>query len=379
MHPAHLLVRLPNWVGDVLMARSAIRALRARWPDARMIGMARPPHVPLAERLGVFERIVGAPAGSGFARAAAVRTAARALRSLRLDTAVLLAPSFEAAATAWLAGVGRRIGHDTDHRRMLLTHPVAPRPEAHRADGYLDLARVLDARDPGSPAPPLALTAADRACAARLFAAMAWPADCRPVFVNPAAAKTPRAWSADRFRTLAERLSDAGRPVVVHDRPPFAAPPGWAAERGVALVRDATLPELAGLLERCALCCGNDSGPAHLAAAVGIPTVTIHGPSSPGRTAPRDTGAGPHAAVSAAFPCSPCRERFFDECPAPPSADGRPPCLNAVGVDQVTAAVLQVLDRAVTRRAAPRAARQGDDSCRAVLPPDRAVTRRISP
>lgn len=349
--PARLLVRLPNWVGDLLMARPALQALRARWPDVRMIGMARRPHLPLVERLGVFARTVAAPDGSGFARAAAVRAAARALRSLRVDAAILLAPSCEAAFTAWLAGVGRRIGHDTDHRRLLLTDPVAPRPEAHRTDEYLDLARVLDARDPGPPVSPLALTAADRVLAARLFAAMAWPADCRPVFVNPAAAKTPRAWSAERFRALVERLSGAGRPVVAHDRRPFAAPPGWAAAHGVALVRDATLPELAALLERCALYVGNDSGPAHLAAAAGIPTVTIHGPSSPGRTAPRSAGAGPHAAVSAAFGCSPCRERFFDECPAPPSADGRPPCLAAVEVEQVAAAVSRTLAAGDARRA----------------------------
>lgn len=351
MDPGHLLVRLPNWVGDILMAHPAVRALRARWPRVQLVGMARPRHAALADRLGVFDRIVAAPGGSGLARLAAVRAAARTVRSLRVDTVVVLAPSFEAALSAWLAGVGRRIGHDTDRRGLLLTDPVAPRPGGHRGDGYLDLARVLDAGVPAPAAARLALHAADRAAAARLFAAMGWRDDARPLLVNPAVAKTPRAWSAERFRTLAERLAAAGRRVVVHDRPPFEAPPGWAAAHGVALVRDATLPELAGLLERCGLYVGNDSGPAHLAAAVGTPTVTIHGPSSPARTAPR--GAGPHLAVSAAFSCSPCRERFFDECPSPPSADERPPCLAAVTVEQVAAAVEQALQPRITPRASP--------------------------
>ena len=352
MDPGRLLVRLPNWVGDILMARLAIQALRARWPDAQLVGMVRPRHAALAERLGVFDRIVAAPDGSGLARVAAVRAAARTLRSLRVDTAVVLAPSFEAALSPWLAGVGRRIGHDTDRRRLLLTDPVAPRAGAHRADEYLDLARVLDAGVP-PPVTRLSLIAADRACAAGLFAAMGWQDDSRPLFVNPAAAKTPRAWSVERFRVLVERLAAAGRPVVVHDRAPFQALPGWAAAHGVALVRDATLPELAALLERCALYVGNDSGPAHLAAAAGIPTVTIHGSSSPARTAPRAAAGGPHVAVSAGFGCSPCRERFFDECPSPPSADGRPPCLDAVTVEEVAAAVRQVLERSVTRPASP--------------------------
>ncbi len=361
MDPTRLLVRLPNWVGDILMARPAVGALRARWPDARLIGMAHPEHAALAERLGVFDLIVEAPAGSGLARAAAVWAAARSLRALGVDTAVVLAPSFEAAFTVWLAGIGRRIGHSTDRRGLLLTRPLPPRADLHRAEEYLDLARVLDAGDPPVAASPLALTAADRACVSRLFDAMAWPAGCRPLFVNPAAAKTPRAWPAARFRSLVERLAEAGRPVVVHDRAPFSAPPGWAAARGVALVGHATLPELAALLQRCAAYVGNDSGPAHLAAAAGIPTVTIHGPSSPARTAPGGAAAGPHIAVSASFPCSPCRERFFEECPAPPSADARPPCLTAVTVDAVAAAVRQVLAR---RESAPResAPRNGSDS-----------------
>lgn len=353
MNPTRLLVRLPNWVGDILMARPAIQALRARWPDALFVGMARAPHAALVERLGVFELVVEAPVGTGLDRAAAVWVAARALRSLRLDTAVIFAPSFEAALSVWLAGVGSRVGHATDHRRFLLTHAVAPRRGVHRTDEYLELVRVLGAGDPTPAALPLALTKADRSYAAQLFDTLAWPADCRPLFVNPAAAKTPRAWSEDRFRTLVERLRGSGCLVLVHDRFPFSAPAGWVPGRGVALVRDATLPELAALLERCALYVGNDSGPAHLAAAVGIPAVTIHGPSSPDRTAPRATAPLPHVAVSAGFDCSPCRERFFDECPSPPSVDGRPPCLIAVEVDAVAAAVQQVLERTVTRPASP--------------------------
>ena len=353
MNPTRLLVRLPNWVGDILMARPAVQALRARWPEAQVVGMARAQHAALVERFGAFDLVVGAPGGAGLARAAEVRATARELRSRRLDTAVILAPSFEAALSPWLAGIERRIGHDTDRRGRLLTDPVAPRPEAHRTDEYLDVAGVLDAVAPPPVVPPLALTAADRAYAAKLFDTLAWPADSRPLFVNPAAAKTPRAWSAERFRALVEGLSGMGRPVIVHDRPPFDVRPRGAGGQGAARVRDATLPELAALLERCAIYVGNDSGPAHIAAAVGIPTVTIHGPSSPGRTAPRGAGEGRHVAVSASFPCSPCRERFFDECPSPPSADGRPPCLAAVTVDEVAAAVEQILGRPLTRRASP--------------------------
>ena len=347
MNPRRILVRLPNWVGDIMMARPAVQAIRERWPGAALAGMVREPHRALADRLGVFDHLFTAPAAAGLSRVAAVWGAQRAVRSFHPDTALVMAPSFEAALVVRLAGVPRRIGHGTDRRGVLLTEVVASRPETHRTEEYGDLARALDAAV-GSPVPTLSLTPADRAYAARLFRSVGWPDDCRPVFVNPAAAKTPRAWSAGRFRALVERLGPggAGRRIVVHVRPPFEAPPEWAARQHLALAGDATLPELAALLERCALYVGNDSGPAHLAAAAGIPTVTVYGSSTPDRTAPRSSARARHVAVSAAFPCAPCRERFFDDCPSPPTADGRPPCLDAIAVDAVVRSVESVLSPA---------------------------------
>ena len=348
---ARIFVRLPNWVGDIMMARPALHAIRAHWPDARLIGMARAAHRPLAERLGLFDDLLTAPEGAGLALAATVWSAARRVRERRPDAAVVMAPSFEAALTTRLAGVRMRIAHDTDHRGLLLTCAVPLRIQVHRADALRDLARALGT-DTEAPVPPLALTVADRAYAARLFHAMRWSDETRPILLNPAAAKTPRAWSSDRFRILAEQLtigSDARR-LVVHARDPFVATPEWGRAHGIALVDDASLPELAALLERCALYVGNDSGPAHLAEAAGIPTVTIFGPSTPARSGPgasrsatASSARDPHQAVSASFACSPCRERFFDECPSPPSDDGRPPCLDAVTVDTVVARVEQSL------------------------------------
>lgn len=354
---ARIFVRLPNWVGDIMMARPALHALRAHWPGARLVGMSRAGHRPLVERFGLFDDVLAAPEGAGLVQVAAVWSAACKVREQRPDAAIVMATSFEAALTTWLAGVGVRIGHDTDRRAPLLTGAVRLRVEAHRADALRDLARVLGA-DAEATVPPLALTAADRAYAARLFHTMSWADETRPILLNPAAAKTPRAWSSDRFRVLAEQLTtgaDAQR-LIMHARAPFVASTEWGRVHGIALVDDASLPELAALFERCALYIGNDSGPAHLAAAAGIPTVTIFGPSTPGRTGPgvrwsatASAAHDPHQAVSASFACSPCRERFFDECPAPPSVDGRPPCLDAVTVDAVVARVDQVFaGRSVT-------------------------------
>ena len=337
-----ILIRLPNWVGDIMMALPALGALRAAFPDERLVGMARPEHAELAKRISYLDDVVSAPPRTGAARPVAALTSIRMLLRSGFERAVLLAPSFEAALTAWLAGIPVRVGHDTDHRRALLTNPVAVR-DGHRVDDFLDVVGELGAAPAPAKGAGLVLTADDRAYADRVFegAGLDFDADTRPVFVNPAAAKRPRAWAPDRFRGLADGLVERhpGTSVLVHDHPPFETPEGWPERRSVRLIRGASLPELAAVMERCAVYVGNDSGPMHIAAALGLPTVGIYGSSSPARTSPRSPNGAPHSAVSAQFECSPCRERFFEECPSPPTADQRPPCLNAITEEMVLAAV----------------------------------------
>ena len=326
------------------MALPAVHALRQHHPEARLVAMARPAHVELARRIAAFDRVVPAPPPEGRGRLRAWQHAVETLRAERLQAAVLLAPSFESALTARAAGIPVRVGHATDRRELLLTHRVEADPGKHRTDGFVDLAAALGA----PPSPGLAafsFQAPEREYADDLFREAGIDGNDRPVLVNPAAAKTPRAWSADRFRRLAETIADgaAGAPVLVHHHPPFDAPAGWPAHPSIHLVRGATLIQLGAVIERCRLYVGNDSGPMHIAAALGLPTVGIYGPSTPDHTSPRGGSGVPHRAVSARLACSPCRERFFDECPSPPTADGRPPCLDQVPVEAVAEQVDQLL------------------------------------
>ena len=309
--------------------------------------MARAAHLELAKRFGVFDDVVKAPAGGGLRGATAVWSAVRRLRDETLDAAALLAPSFEAALTARLAGIPVRVGHATDRRGALLTEVVPHIPDRHRSQGYVDIvARLAAVSDMTSPT--LALSDDDRRFGDRLFAGLSWPADARPLFVNPAAAKTPRAWSGDRFRRLVETFAErrTGVRVLVHERPPFQAPAAWTAHRAIGVVAGATLVQLAGVLERCVLYVGNDSGPLHLAAALGVPTVGLYGSSSPRQTSPDPGLAARHTSVSAHLPCAPCRERFFTECPAPPTWDGRPPCLDQITLEMVLTDVDRLLESA---------------------------------
>ena len=117
--PGSILVRLPNWVGDIMMALPALASLRAGFPHDRLVGMARPQHVELVKRISYLDDVVVAPPRTGAGRPAATWSCLRELRRAGLERAVLLAPSFEAALTVWLAGIPVRVGHDTDHRALL--------------------------------------------------------------------------------------------------------------------------------------------------------------------------------------------------------------------------------------------------------------------
>ena len=350
---SRLLVRLPNWVGDIMMALPAIRSLRMTFPEARLVGMARPEHVELAERIDALDEVIPAPSRRSRGRLRAMATTIGELRAKNLDAAVLFAPSFEAALTVRLAGVPVRVGHSTDRRSLVLNRPVAVR-KAHQSDVFQDVVSELGG-EPTDSGGGLRLADDDRRFANDLLETAVRRSDARPVFLNPASTKTPRAWASDRFRILAEHLADRfpETPVLVHDRHPFEHPTRWPTSDSIRTVSGASLTELAGVIDRCSLYVGNDSGPIHLAAALGVPTVGIYGPTSPTLTSPRGAIGAVHVSVSAQFECSPCRERFFEECPSQPTPDERPPCLNDVSVEMVIEAVTEVLQRGADLQPSP--------------------------
>ena len=357
-HPRRLLVRLPNWVGDIMMALPALQALRAAHSKAEIVVMVRPDHVDFVRRISGLDGAVAAAPRNGPDRYRSALATTRELRQGDFDAAVVLASSFEAALTVWLAGIKVRVGHDTDHRGALLNR-VVPKRKTHQSDLFLDVVKELESEhvgesfttpvdaEPGSAGGTCRFRCGpeEREWAQRFLARAGMSVEARPIFINPAAAKRPRAWAADRFVQLAEALVErhADTAVIVHDHHPFEVPSDWSGKRRIHVLSGASLMQLAGVVERCCLYVGNNSGPMHIAAALGIPTVGVFGSMSPGVTAPRSPNGAQHVSVTANFECSPCRERFFEECPSPPSVDERPPCLNAIPVESVVRAVDEAL------------------------------------
>lgn len=352
-----VLVRLPNWLGDIMMALPALQALRAALPNAEIVAMVRPDHVELVGRVTGLNGVIVAAARNGSDRYRTGLAVIRELRNGGFDTAVVLAPSFEAALTVWLAGIKVRVGHDTDYRGIFLNRVVAMR-DVHQSDAFLDVVAELAANTKrlSVPAGVFGGGSADQVCrfvcapkerdwADRFFSEADFSSETRPVFINPAAAKRPRAWSAEKFVKLVDILAahHPKLPVIVHHHHPFELPDGWPGRTSAHILSGASLMELAAVVERCRLYVGNNSGPMHVAAALGVPTIAVYGSTSPALTSPRGAEGARHVSVSANFNCSPCRERFFEECPSPPSADERPPCLNAISIETVVEAVEDIL------------------------------------
>jgi heptosyltransferase II len=316
---ASLAIRLPNWLGDTVMAEPAIRALRRAYPEARMLLAG--PWVTVLAGQGLADTLVTYPRPwTGRLAAADV------VRRFAPDTAVLLPNSLESALAAWYWGARRRVGFDAGGRGIALTDALPlPTPRRHQIDEYAMLAERCEAgvEDAVPTLAPPPATAPERD-EARALLESAGVRPGRPVVgVHLGAAFGPaKTWPVDRVVDFCRLLEAVGSHAVLlgteHEAPAAAiitaqAPAATLAGRD----RPALLPSL--LAELDALVAG-DTGVAHLAAALGTPVVALFGPTDPALSAPR----GRAMALTHPVPCAPC---FYRVCPI------EHPCLR--GLDAV--------------------------------------------
>lgn len=315
-----VIVRLPNWLGDTVMAVPALSALR-RGLDGARLGLAGPWASLLAGQ-GLADVLVTYPRTWG----GRLRTA-DTVRALDAATAVVLPNSFEAAAAALYWGARRRVGFATGGRRALLTEaPPLPAPRLHQVDEYLILVERLgiSAGERTPSLTPPAPDSAERVQARTLFAEAGAGGGSRVGLHLGAAFGPSKLWPAERMAELALRLRAAGRTPVLLGTPADADAAAAVTSRApvASLVgRDSAALLPAMLVELDALVCG-DTGVGHLAAALGTRVVTLFGPTDARLTAPR----GPAAVVSRPTPCAPC---FYRACPIDH------PCLRAITAEEV--------------------------------------------
>lgn len=337
-----VLVRTPNWLGDIVMALPVFAALRAHFAgDLLAAGVPRA-FAPLLSAVPAVDQVV--PLHRAGRRGwRALDAEADALRRGGFDLAVLLPNSFGSAWAAWRAGIPERWGFAAQWRRGLLTRAV-PRPgrrtpPLHQVDYYQELVRGLDI-DPAAAEPRLAPPPRLIGCARSLLDAAGWDQKRPIVGIAPGAAYGyAKRWMPDRYGRVADRLSrELGASVVLlgsaHDRDA-----GHAIESSLAAVDRAgpgpgvvnligrtDLSQLIGVVALCRAFISSDSGAMHLAAALGVPVAAIFGPTDERLTAP----VGSHEVLTHAVWCRPC---FFRDCPI----DHR--CMTRISEDRVFRAV----------------------------------------
>ncbi len=276
--------------------------------------------------------------------ARAMMRLAAELRRRRYARGVLLTPSFSSALLLRLGQVRRRRGSAADRRRILLTEPVGVRsvPPMHRVAAYLWLATGEIPAHP--PVPRLEVPARHRARWGELLP----PGGAPRVGIFPGSHASSRRWAPERFASVARSLTAGGIETVVFgsavERELTARVAGsWAHDLGGRT----DLALLAAGLEECAVVLSNDSGPLHLAAAVGTPTVSLWGAGDPASTGV--LGEEHRILRRPSLPCVPC---VRNECPrSGPGyqlADGERECLRLIGAEEVDAAVRSQLDRIIS-------------------------------
>ncbi len=367
--PGRILVRGVNWLGDAVMSTPALMRLREAHPRARITLLTAAKLAELFQGHPALDEI------AAFTPADGVWTLGRRVRRGHFDLGLVLPNSPRSALELWLGRVSRRIGLAHPFRSLFLTEAVPAMPEAtpmvklslreirarladpsrhpglvpparaHHVHHYLHLAAAAGA-SPEPLAPFLPVTELELASARSRFG-LEGP---RWFGLNPGAEYGPaKRWPAERFAAVAVAAQRrwhcrwvilggvgdvavaeaiAGQILVELRRDPGSAP----AIPPLVLAGRTSLRELCAVLKLCRVLLTNDTGPMHLAAAVGTPVVVPFGSTSPELTGPGLPGDTRHAWLRAGVPCAPC---FRRSCPI----DFR--CMRGIEV----AAVLESLAR----------------------------------
>jgi heptosyltransferase-2 len=356
--PERILVRGLNWLGDAVMSTPALLRLREARPGARLVLLSPEKLAGLWQGQGCVDEVLT------FSGAETLWRVSRRLRRGNFGIGIALPNSLRSALELWLAGIPVRIGRAGAGRGLLLTQAIGPRPgavemrkrtrgeiqwliagagtaetmppSAHHVHHYLHLAAALGASaEPLAPRIDLSRGEVEEARGKFGLARV----QGRPWFgLNPGAEYGPaKRWPAEGFVAAAQALQRQTncRWAVfggVGDRELAENIARQAGEGALSLAGKTGLRELGAALKICDLVLTNDSGPMHLAAAVGTRVVAIFGSTSPELTGPVFS---PRARiVRQPAPCAPC---FLRQCPI----DLR--CLNGIRPESVVATALELI------------------------------------
>ncbi len=307
--PGNVLIIKPSAIGDVVHALPVLNLMRRAWPSARISWLVTPGCAGLLEGHPMLEEVIlfdrkGYGAWWRSARVAGeMRRFTRGLRDRRFDLVVDLQGLFRSGWLAWRTGAGRRVGmgYAREGAPWFYSERVARQPgERHAIERYLDVAEALGLGR-GPVAFPFHVRADERERVAGLVLGAG-----RYAVLLPGTNWATKRWPVERFaalgRTLRERFGLASVVAGSAGDEELAR----AISPDLSLCGKTNLRETVALLEGASVVVANDTGPMHIAAALGRPLVTMYGPTSAVRTGPYGR---PESVLRLDLPCSPCLSR----------------------------------------------------------------------
>ena len=334
-----IYVRAPNWVGDLVMATAGFARIRAAFPRAEITCGLRPYLRPLLAGSQHFDRYLNMPRGGG---PRGLWQRVQAVRAGRFDLAVVLPNSFETGLVPFLARVPVRLGYRQGRpglmtvglragRRRRPFHRHGPRrlPKP-MPDYYRELLDLLQL-PPGPENPLLPVREEDREWVERWLLERAIDPQAPLVLLNPGAAfGQSKLWLPERFADVAAHYKQAGKvPVVLAGPAEVELAARIARQADVVAAHDPVIPldRLRALVARAQLMITTDTGPRHIAVALGVPVVCVMGPTDPRYT---DYARDRQVILQKQLPCVPCHRKT---CPL-----GHHDCMRKIEVAEVVAA-----------------------------------------
>ncbi len=328
-----ILVRMPNWVGDLVMATPVLADLRRAYPEASITAMALSSMVELLREDRSIDALFPFHRHLSQLEKGDDRSIIAKIKAGQYDLGILLPNSFSSAWWFWQGKVKRKIGYSSFSRRFLLTDRVElPEEKMHQVDRYKRLLLPLGIRF-SETRPKLIFSQKEIEEAKLLLFRKGYVEGANLVGIHPGAAYgSAKCWPPDRYRELALALVQENLFVVFFGD---ARASGLISEiclglpsSVINLAGETSIRELSCLIHDCDVFVTNDSGPMHIAAAVGTPLVALFGSTDDAVTGPY---GNPLSVINKKVSCSPCLKRV---CPI----DFR--CMMQISVGEVKTKVL---------------------------------------
>jgi heptosyltransferase-2 len=342
MMPKKILISLPNWLGDIVMSLPTIKGMRWLFPESHISVLVKANFASIFKYNHDVNEVIVYQRGEKLRKFISGWKMAKTIRDKNFDLALILPRSFNSALLPFLSKIPQRIGYAADTRTILLSHPIKRSNELlsqHRVYYFLNLLNHFR-KSVALYSPSIKTGHEEERWANELLSSLNIKTSSMLVGFNAGAAYgDAKCWLPERYAKVAEKLIEKydAHILLFGSKAEGRINSEIAKQLSEKSVLDLTgrtdIIQLAVLIKRCRIFVTNDTGPMHVAGALGIPIVAVFGPTDYITTSPFGTN---HIIVRKSIHCSPCLERT---CPTDHL------CMRAVTVEDVFDACVKSIDK----------------------------------